>query len=433
MNIEGIIIDKNKKVYTITNGKETFTVYSENNLDIGQCGQFTLTMGAHGYKCQDFVQRDEVYDKVYKKVYDSLEYNRKEWLIKDDVTECIKRKGVDVIKHIITSHKLGRKIMVRFHNDADGIVGGLAMKMLLGKILNFQNRGAIYTPMFAINDISLLHNTFKPMVILIDFGSADENKEGLTLLKSAGIETIIIDHHPYDEKPEVDYYISPWECGGDSQYPAGYITCELVMEFTDNDMIPKLRTISLAGDKSNLIHLSDDDKNKAIILDYLAVYSRFPNTLSFYESVLTDENILRSIGMMTDEKIGAIKKTAKHYVKEKKFDGLTLVLLHLDKLVKRQEFPSKSKAAGAVFEMYDDSVILIGYGKKLITLRISHNAQKIITAREIIKEMKRLYPEGVISGGGHDGAASMRCDPVFTDIIVDEVVKLIEMKVDGNN
>jgi len=416
-------------MYTIVTGKENISVYSdysEKNIEPGQSGIFTIVTDGRRSKCTKFINKPKIYEKIYKKIYDSLHANDRHWLIEDDVTACLKHKGIELIKHIITSKKTGSKIFIRFDNDADGITGGLALRLLLGNVLNYQNKGAVYTPGFAMNDISLLTSSNRPILIITDSGSSSESKEGLELVKSAGIETIIIDHHPYDEKPVVDHYLSPWDCGGNSMYPAGYILCELVKHFIDNDQLTLLSTVSLAGDKSALYTVTEKDKKYALTLDYLATYSRFPNTLSFYSNVLKDNNLLCSISLMAEEKLESIRKSAKHYTKEKKFGNLKVILLQVDKITLKHDFPSKSKAAGTVFEMYEDPVVLIAYGKKLITMRVSKSAQKTVSAREIIKIMKQKFHHAILSGGGHDAAASMRCEPEMMNIIIEEIVKLIE-------
>ncbi|MCC7570196.1 hypothetical protein KO465_02500 [Candidatus Micrarchaeota archaeon] len=427
MIVEGIITNKNRSMYTLCGSEETYVVYSEKELEIGIQGKFNLIKDYKGYKYVSH-QEGDIYDKLYKKIYSLTLPKQNDWLLEDDTTQCLKEQGTKLIRHLITSQKLGRKILLRYHNDADGISGGLAFKKLLGSILNYQNSGAVYSPNFALSDLSLLSNAFKPIVILIDFGSSKESNEGLSLLNAAGIETVIIDHHPYDEKPGVGWYISPWECEGNSQYPAGYISCELVQPFMDYKKIKDLMKISLAGDKSKLVKTNDEDKRKAIIFDYIATYSHFPNTLAFYETVLEDESILNSIGLAAEEKLDSIKIAAKHYTKEKIFGDLKVVILQLDKIVQKHSFPSKSKAAGAVFEMYEDPIILVGKGKKLITLRVSDNAKKIVSGREIVEEMKKQCPQGVLSGGGHDAAASMRCDPELTEIVVENLLEFIQKK-----
>jgi len=359
------------------------------------------------------------------------EIKQTELVINDDVMRALRPLMTECANKIKQAKLTRRKVMIRFHNDADGIVGGLAIQNCLKSAFNTQNNSVFYKPEYALRDISLIAEYNNPLLIIIDFGSSIESKEGLNLIKGAGIETILIDHHPTSIKPNVDLYISPFLVGGDSFYPAGYIACEIakLVRPVDSQYLDLIAKISLTGDKSSHYVPTFEDKRKALVLDYLATYSRFPNSLKLYKKVLDDRELFYSIVLQSEEKIEEIKQVADKYTKIKNKGDYKIVLLQLDKLVKKFEFPSKSKAVGTVFDVYDskEPLIVIGHGEKLITIRVNKQALDLgFSARDAILELKMKMVDSIESGGGHDGAASMRCYEGHTFIVLDELVNMIE-------
>ncbi|MFA5382675.1 MAG: DHH family phosphoesterase [Candidatus Micrarchaeia archaeon] len=348
-------------------------------------------------------------------------------MIKNEISEKMK----PIMDKIANEIKNASKIILRYHNDADGITGALAIYKALNsrKLLTFQNKGVTYEPGDALSDIRILQNESNPLVILTDFSTNSESKEARQLIKKSGIGLIIIDHHPTEEKIQADIYLSPWELNGNSFYTAGWMCCEIakILGFKEADELSK---IALTGDKSIFYKPTKEDKEKAIVLDYIGIYSRFPNTLEFYDSVLNDRILFTSISASAMEKLDEIAEVADKYSRVKEIKNIKLVILQLDKIVKRFSFPSKSKATGAVFDRYDEEnkpFILIGYGERLITIRTNINAQEIgLGADVIVKKIKESLSDLIISGGGHPGASAMRIQKDSAKIIINEVLKIVE-------
>ena len=288
--------------------------------------------------------------------------------IQDSITENMKPIMVQIANEV----KKASKIVIRYHNDADGIVGALAIYQAIKprKIFNYQNRGVTYEPSDALMDIRNLQHENNPLIILTDFSTNIESKEARQLIKKSGIPLIIIDHHPTNEKikDETFMYLSPWELGGDSFYTAGWMCCEIARILGLNEeKANELSKIALTGDKSIHYDPTEKDKEKAIVLDYIGIYSKFPDTLDFYESVLMDKILFTSISSQAMEKLEEISRVADKFTTIKNIDTskgkVKVAILQLDKIVKTFSFPSKSKATGAVFDKYDEDLpfVLIGF------------------------------------------------------------------------
>ncbi|MBI4399658.1 DHH family phosphoesterase, partial [Candidatus Micrarchaeota archaeon] len=185
-------------------------------------------------------------------------------LIKDEATELMRKDFEEAASRIKKAISSGRSVLIRYHNDADGICSAVAMhkaikefsKELKGKVFFYQNNGATYTTSEVMKDISLLSTQEKnerPLVIIMDFGANEESFESISLLKSAGCEIIVIDHHPPSiNAKDADLIVSPWRYGGGSEYCAGYLSAEVARQIADVEVL-EIARVALTGDMSKLI------------------------------------------------------------------------------------------------------------------------------------------------------------------------------------
>ena len=394
-------------------------------------------------------------------------------IIEDEVMGRLKPMIRDCAERIARAEKSGRSIMIRYHNDADGISGGLAIYLALKKgksrPLHRQCPSVVYTPSDALIDINLMTDSYKPLMIITDLGSGEESRDGIKLLKGAGFEVIMIDHHPYDNKPEVDCYLSGWTQKPEtklearateikeietkkkdfSKYTAGYLTAEVARALgLEDETANKLASISFSGDKSTLDYPKDD--KSSLVFDYVGRYTFFPNTLDFYSSVLNNAGLYDSIYTQASEKLDNIRREGVNYLKIKEFDKqvraedgamtgenfkLIVGLINADKIIKKFEFPSKAKTTSIMFETLAEKypglpVIMMGHGKKMITFRVNDRAAELgYSGRGLIKEVMAEFPDMIISGGGHAKAASIRTSSSdYTKIIMDWFLERIKSK-----
>ena len=120
-------------------------------------------------------------------------------LISDKITKKLKPKIQQLAEKLTEASMNRRYIMLRFHGDADGISGALALSEVL-KCYAYQQNAAVYSVRDAIRDLSNLTNEDNPLAVFLDFGMNKESEEGLGLLKAAGVELVLIDNHPPSEK-----------------------------------------------------------------------------------------------------------------------------------------------------------------------------------------------------------------------------------------
>lgn len=338
-------------------------------------------------------------------------------------------------RKLLAAKLLGRQIILRYNNDADGISAGIGIASVLrpAKFSAVQHNSAVYGNQDALRDMSALRGTFAPLLILVDFGANAESVGALALVKSAGIEILIVDHHPPSLRANeiCSVFVTPWNAGAASEYPAGLLCCEIAkIAGVEKERMDAVARISLTGDKSRLHSPTEEDERKALALDFLATYANFANTLEFFEGVLTDEGLLSQIVGQAKEKMENIAKMAENYAREKEVGPFKVHLVGLDKLAKKNEFPSRGKITGAYFDSVKKEgvpAIVIGHGERLISFRANKEARDAgFNATKLIEELKGELKDGIESGGGHDVAASLRIQKEFEKIVLEEVLKKIE-------
>lgn len=372
-------------------------------------------------------EADDLYNEVEKKLMDKVEL-KDSLLFENPASMELKQRMKQVAKKLLAAKELNRFILLRFHGDADGIAGALALKTVL-RFKAYQQNSAVYSPKDAVNDLGNLHHENRPMVILLDFGTNEESIDGLKLLKAGHLEVISIDHHPLADgvAPYTGILLSPWTNGlkDASKYTAGYLASEIANMCGAEDC-GKFAKIACAGDKSDITSPSDEDRKTALVLDYLGAHASFGNSLDFYADVLKKEDLYLSIWSQASERIKEAVESAFPKVKKVEKDGMMIYIIPLDGIVVPKEFPNRSKVTTAIFEKFktDMPMVAIGYGKRTVILR----GNDAFLARgnsfsEIIENISSSMKDFVMSGGGHAKAAAIRVEEGYEKSTIDRIIE----------
>ncbi|MEW6529099.1 MAG: DHH family phosphoesterase [Candidatus Micrarchaeota archaeon] len=337
-----------------------------------------------------------------------------------------------IARKLYAAQQLGRFIIVKFHGDADGIVGALILRKFL-KANYFQQNSAIYSVENAIKDIEKTGQQFRPLLIMVDFGSGEDSSAALALAKAGGIELISIDHHPPNDVSTSHFTLSlnPWnsENVDGSEYPAGLL-CAMLASMLGIES-HGLEKIACAGDKSTVLPISDEDKNKALVLDFVATYSGFGNGIEFYSNVLSKSELFDSILAQANAKLEETDRILKKNIKCKSTQNIEIFLFNLDNIAEKNEFPNRGKITGRIFDLVnkenkEKSVAVIGYSKKTLILRFNNSlVSKGVRANEIIRQMRNNFSDFIENGGGHARAAALRIKEGFENVAIDEIIKMI--------
>ncbi len=443
VSLEGVISNsafyKGKYHHKFTDGISVVELLYNFPLDPGSIVKITGTVvndfGSLKITVKDLKSLSaENYSKIQELAENSIQLKAIDFLVQDSTMDKMKDTLISISKKLKASKILGRKVLVKFHNDGDGISGALSLQSFLKASFD-QQKSAIYEVRDAIKDLNKLTNSNHPILVLVDFGSSIENKDGLALLKAGGVDVIIIDHHPPSEdlKQYLSVFLNPWffdNSDNSSKYAAGYLCAEIARMFGKD--CKNYAKISLCSDKSELLEISQEEKETSIVLNYAAAYSSYSSNLDFYSNLLSNDVLFQSILYQAQEKIDQLISLSKKHLKKKQIGKFHLFTINLGSLIKRYEFPGLGKSATQIFEALlpqDKPALLICYGPRTLVFRINNIAVKEgADSLEIISHIKKVMAEIVESGGGHTRAAALRVKPDFETSALQEIEDFLKLK-----
>jgi len=375
------------------------------------------------------IERANKKDEIIARIENNIKLSQVELLLKDEVTASLKPLLEKTAKQLLLSQNLGRHTLLKFHNDADGVSCAFALTSFL-RCYSFQQNSAVYSAKDAVRDLNNLYSEPNPLVVMVDFGANIESEEGLELLHAAGVEVILIDHHPPGEKTKkYSKIVSPWVVSDNedcSKYTAGYL-CVEIARLAGSKGVDELAYISCAGDKSNILEVSQSDKDKALVLDYMTSYTGFGNSLDFYKNVMNQKELFTSMLHQAKEKIEEITRVAQKSMRIDEINGIYFHILDLENIMKSFDFPSRGKIATQIFESLDNSKpnVVLGYGKGSVIFRVNPKAvDKGFKANEVIDKIKESMRDFIRSGGGHAKAAAVLTQSGFAKEVIEEVLRV---------
>lgn len=365
-------------------------------------------------------------------------------LIDDGVTRGLEKGISDAASIIRAAISKQRPILIRYNNDADGISAGLCIYRAIlhiakgsgydpQKLLrDYQNNSAFYEHGDACGDAMLLRgiSDSRPLLILVDFGANIESVAGLKAAKAEGAELLIIDHHPpnKDALALLDCIVSPWlEKDGTSDYCAGLIAGEVAKEAAGIDTA-RIQRIAMAGDRSKLSTPTEEERNAALALDYLAETVRPRNTLAICDSAISDPSKLQAAYNTAASKIESTLSQLREIAKIRKLpNGFVVATAEITRIARDGSFPPKGKVAGTLHDFLasssDSPIVTIAHGKDAINIRANLAARHAgFNASKIIALLKQELPNAITSGGGHDVAASIRMGKGLGNVVLRDLI-----------
>jgi archaea-specific RecJ-like exonuclease len=351
-------------------------------------------------------------------------------------------------------------IIIRHHADTDGISGALIIEKACVNII--KERGArsdflifrkpLLTPYYnnedMFRDISFIEKivmkkkNIKPLLILIDCGCSDENIFSLSLVKSYGLDIIVIDHHPPvkdEDRCLVDDFvikhINPHNFGLDHDITAGILSFEIA-SVMDNNLSSAFiyPALSVIGDKSNTdfskkyVDASKIDKNKLVdmsrSIDFLSHNYRVDSASEVYNIFFNNkqfqEIIINHVNKLFDDSYNNIEKNYSILEKNNK----VFVRIDLDKISEKGSYPSSGKLTGMCFskvaEIYSDkNILVLGLINDMLIIRMNNNIFPLSDIENMLKNN-----DFNVKAGGHDVAGTI----VFKNDNPDNIIELIKNK-----
>ncbi|MGC8572187.1 MAG: DHH family phosphoesterase [Candidatus Micrarchaeia archaeon] len=360
----------------------------------------------------------------------------------------LKEVALIIIKNILT----GAPIVVRFHNDADGSSGALALYKAVDEILkkNFINldndsssiiwrlNKSIKYGAEEFYEDSILFERYtsaeKPLILVIDFGTTEESSNAITLASNYNL--IFIDHHPVYEgfpRSKLLKYINPWDYKGDSNHTAGFVTGVLAQIITgkdnDTDIINSLMEASLIGDHSIYADMSNKEAEKiSVFLDYTTgknkVFSINETINIIEDKSKLDEKFKHSTRIFEE----ALNSSIKYIHRYKGGSGINIFVLDFNDVERIEEdFPLPGRFSTKLHDNLEaingPNITMVHYGN-YISLRISDSISESINIIDIFEKLKSKNKH-VYSFGGHKAAASIKINKNYIKNVLKDLLMLL--------
>ena len=349
-----------------------------------------------------------------------------EFLVKSVILNKLKPKMYEAAQKIRRAILEGRTILLRHHNDADGICAGIAMEKAvvpLIKEFNPSNDAEYYyfkrspskAPFYELEDVvkdlsfaledQERHGQKLPLIVLLDNGSTEEDIVALMQAKIYDIEVVVIDHHSpgdlieinekngeiYDATVAVDEYVdthvNPYLVGGDSQLTAGALATEVahIINPDVKNLILHLPAIAALGDHAECAEVYQylelaSQKNftkehlakVAECIDFESYFLRFMNGRGIMDTILAVDNFDKHYNMINalykeyEKRVDTQLKAALPNIKRTQFEnGIYFNIIDVEKYAHKFTFPAPGKTCGFV---HDKVIKELGEDKPIVTL-----------------------------------------------------------------
>ena len=349
-----------------------------------------------------------------------------DFLVKSDVLNRLRPKMYEAAQKIRRAILDGRTILLRHHNDADGIVSGVAMEKAIVPLIQKHNpsndaeyyyfkRSPSKAPFYELEDVvkdlsfaledQERHGQKLPLIVLLDNGSTEEDIVALMQAKIYDIEVVVIDHHSPGElltKVEedgviygatvavdeyVDTHVNPYLVGGDSQLTAGCLATEVahIINPEVEELIKHLPAIAALGDRAECGEVYQYLKlaaqkgftqehlaKVAECVDFEAYFLRFMNGRGIMDTILAVDNFDKHRKMIDalykeyQKRIDTQLRAALPNIKQTKLEnGIYFNLLDVEKFAHKFTFPAPGKTCGFV---HDHVINELGPDKPIVTL-----------------------------------------------------------------
>lgn len=393
---------------------------------------------------------------------------RTEFSIPSQRYEAMKNRFIEIAQRIRRAIMDQQPILIRHHNDADGICAGLAVEQAIlhemernnidpkNKIYRSPSVSPFYDQIDLFRDVSkfnryTIHFGDKsPLILLLDTGSTPENAFALEVLKSFSYECIVVDHHNPGEISDnrsnnqsavckfLDFHLNPYLFGFDSQTSGGMLGYELARFIDEDYTAPLYPAVAGVGDRcegeeiETYIEKTGKTKEKLLdmakVIDYLAFHFRFEDGEGVYEQVFTNEKMVNLVAREVDRYFEEALNRILPHAQVEEYPATKFVALNLDQFTQRGKYPPPGKTLGLIhdhFAAQDDTkpVFTMGYFSDGIIIRAT---ESLLPVPELLIELQQEFPQAAVEGGGHEQAGSIKFLDLFGEKILNSIRKKLK-------
>jgi len=440
-------------------------------------GQYNLHRGSEQIEIANIFIVEEAYANAFTKRMEEVIDSRSqptdiEFLVQSDILEMLKPKFITIAKRIRRALLELQPIVIRHHNDCDGISAGISLEVALRDlwvqlhgstdddrlrhiVKRTVNKPPYYDPLDAVRDLNFaLEDQARfgdkiPLTIMLDTGSSEESLFSYKLLKTYGIEVMVVDHHfPTSTIQEtIEAHLNVYYAGGDYNICAGMLGVELARFVNPNitKTIQHLPAIAGMGDRvqgSEFDQYLDIAKKEgykkdfltdiAIAVDYQAYFLKFSPGRFLLSDLLgisgKQEKQFNYVNLLAKEAKTLLEnqlQVSLEYVEEDVLaNGIQLAILDVENYASRFDYPPPGKITGSLFDNLakkdkKSPQVTIGLGPDFAIFR-SQNVK--LDFPGLVKTCAERIPHGKVEGGGHEIVGSMK----FIAGAREEMIELIK-------
>lgn len=354
-------------------------------------------------------------------------------------------------------------IMIRHHNDADGVTSAIALENAISSIMEklkinpqynlyrYSSRTPYYDMIDTIKDLSTIKRieakeAIKPLILIVDTGSSIESLFSFKIMESNNIKIIVIDHHnPGEIKnkktivcPYLYDHINPYMEELNGNITAGMLCYEIARLVNEDYAQPILPAISGLADKSDCseleMYIKNSGKSKEMLLKignamtYFDSQAKFDLDKKLFEELIENKKMVDVINEELNKNVEIQIKSAYPNIIKKDFGNILYATINIEEFTLRSLYPSSGKIMKALKEKLaidypDKKIMFLGIFNDMITLRADHD---IIDLQKIIEKLSIKIPEANIMGGGHEVAGSIKFVSGYHEQIMKEVEEIIK-------
>jgi len=292
----------------------------------------------------------------------------------------------------------------------------------------------------------------KPMIIICDNGSSEQDIMAIKKVKIYGAKVIVIDHHPLSKEIDkiTDAHVNPHHVGSTYDLSAGMLCAEIAKQLNNNvKEIEFVAALAGIGDKveskeldqylvmaKKLGYSLENMIEIAECLDYETFILGFMEGRDIVDDMLgKDKKKQEKLIKLIKPKVSKLRKeqletNIKYGIVEENKNKIIIAKLDINKVKQQGSYPPAGKTTGILQEYLvkkhiDKKIISMGIGKDQINFRASKNTDDF-DVNELIKILKNKLPYAQINGGGHKRAGSIS----FIEAAKKEVLDIVKEYID---
>jgi RecJ-like exonuclease len=289
----------------------------------------------------------------------------------------------------------------------------------------------------------------KPLVIVTDNGSTPEDALGLSILKTLGYESIVIDHHnpvEIDEKgvTSVDKYLvghlNPYKHGLDSKTSAGQLCYEIARMVSETFDLPTMPAVAGISDRCDVQetedYISNTGKDRAYLgkigtaIDYISYQLKHDAGKGVIDILFDNYSFVEILNEEVKKGFESQLQCALPYLRTQEINGVNFSTIDLEKYTMRFTYPGPGAVLSRVHEIAAKEnetlpSLTIGQTEDMFIVRAN---KAVLPVQEIIDALQAKFPQANVDGGGHEMAGAIRFVSAHKEALLEEIKNLLKAK-----